>query len=759
LINSQLKGNRVFQENPVAGIASVEVIQQYANTVRVKIVGTEDIPTAKVISEDGQLLVQIGSERIVNQQSSPSDPQEMPTDPNQEMEPSELVVTATRTEEPLEDVPRSVTVISRDELQEQTNLTSNLGDILGQLVPGFGPPNQSNRTNAQTLRGRDPSVLIDGVPQTSNASVNVQLRYIDPSSIERLEIVRGPSAIYGGEATGGVVNIITRKPEAETVNFTTEIGTRAALGEFEEESFGSDLRATLTTSQDGIDFVGNVSFEDTGEFFDAEGDIIPPNNTALSNTDSFNVLGKLGFDLTEEQRLQFTVNHAQDNRKLNFLAAGNPEHPEGKAVAISQDVTFVNVDPPEIRSASVNAVYSHDDIFGSSLQAQLYYRASEQSTTPFPGDFAFINTNDEQTWGGRLQIEIPIAETAELLWGVDIEQQENGKNIFLQLDNEALDQGRVEQIAEFTGYPDYDLNSIGLFAQGEWNITDRFATLGGIRYERFNFGADDFTNFGGAEITGGEVDFDDVLFNIGTVYDVTNSISVFANFAQGFSAPDFDNIFQGASDDFVVSEGFEDLQAQTVDEYEIGIRGNWNQVQASLSAFYNYSELGSRLVEGDGRFFVLQRSPQRNYGIEGTVDWQATDDLQVGGIVSWNEGEFEDDETGDFLPLGRFDIQPLKLTAYIQHETTPGWTNRLQFLYVGDRDRAFDEGVDPVAIEGYFLVDYITSIRVGQGQLEIGIENLFDHQYRPVYSQALRRPIDFFAGRGRTFNVRYSIDW
>jgi iron complex outermembrane receptor protein len=130
----------------------------------------------------------------------------------------------------------------------------------------------------------------------------------------------------------------------------------------------------------------------------------------------------------------------------------------------------------------------------------------------------------------------------------------------------------------------------------------------------------------------------------------------------------------------------------------------------------------------------------------------------VGGIFSWNKGEFENDE-GDFVPLGRFDIQPLKLTAYIEHETLPGWTNCLQGLYVGNRDRAFDEGVDTVAIDSYFLLSYLSSIQVGQGQLQIGVENLLDNQDFPVYSQALTRPIDNFVGRGRTVSVSYRLNW
>jgi iron complex outermembrane receptor protein len=747
--NAQFSGGEFRQLNPVAGVSEVTAVNT-GNNIQVRITGEAGTPQGEVVQSASGLTLNV------------TPVAEMAED--EEIEVIELVVTATRTQQAPEDIPRSVTVINRQQLEEQANLTQNIGDILGQLVPGFGPPNQANRSNAQSLRGRNAQVLIDGIPQSSNSSLLVQLRYIDPSSIERIEVVRGPSAIYGGEATGGVINIITRRPEGDRLTSTTEFGVTAALGELEDDSFGTDLRHTISVNEDDIDFVANFSLTNTGQFYDAEGDIIPPNNTVLSDTESINLLGKLGFNFGEEQRLEFTLNHAQDNRDLDYIAAGNPDPDEVKAIAIPGEVTFVDVDSPYIRSTSANVSYTHEDILGSFLTAQGYYRTSENSAIPFPGGANFppyIPSGSDEVFGGRLQLETPIASTAEVLWGVDIERQRNGESVFTDLDPDQLEQGRAVSINVDIGAPEYDLNSLGLFAQGQWDITDKLAALGGVRYERFTFSADDFTNpFSGNFITGGEVDFEDVLFNVGTTYDVTNNVSVFGNFAQGFSAPSFRNIFQGSPDGFAISEGFQDLQPQKVDEYEIGIRGNWNQVQASIAAFYNYSELGTRLeVVPDNRFFVLARSPQRNYGVEATIDWQATNDLQVGGIFSWNEGEVDSGEDGDFQPLNTFNIQPLKLTAYVQHETLPGWTNRLQALYVGDRDRAFEEGTDPDPIEGYFLVDYISSIQLGKGQLQIGVENLFDNQYFPVFSQRLQRPIDKIPGRGRTLSVRYQLNW
>ncbi|NEQ33754.1 MAG: TonB-dependent receptor, partial [Leptolyngbya sp. SIO4C5] len=80
-----------------------------------------------------------------------------------------------------------------------------------------------------------------------------------------------------------------------------------------------------------------------------------------------------------------------------------------------------------------------------------------------------------------------------------------------------------------------------------------------------------------------------------------------------------------------------------------------------------------------------------------------------------------------------------------------------------DRDRPAetlnDRGrpIDPEPIEGYIVVDYITSIDLWEGTLQLGVHNLFDNQYSSVYSQALRA--SDLAEPGRTFSASYRLSW
>ena len=87
--------------------------------------------------------------------------------------------------------PRSVAVIKRNQIQQQAILTRNVGRILGQLVPGLSPLTLSNRRAGLFLRGRRVRVLLDGVPLGGSAVVSG----IDPNTIERIEVIRGPSPL------------------------------------------------------------------------------------------------------------------------------------------------------------------------------------------------------------------------------------------------------------------------------------------------------------------------------------------------------------------------------------------------------------------------------------------------------------------------------------------------------------------------------------------------------------------------------------
>jgi iron complex outermembrane receptor protein len=745
-------GDEFVASNPFEGINSVVVTQQDRNTVQVVITGDTGVPGAEVIPAQSGLVLGVTPEI-------------------EAIETIELVVTATRTAQRVEEVPRSVTVINREQIEEQTNLTRSVPEILGTLVPGLGPPpsEATPRSIVQNLRGRSAAILIDGVPLTSNYGLDRELRTIDPDIVERIEVVRGPTAIYGGQATGGVINIITRRPADQPLRVTAEAGFELSLTH-PEDSFGNTLGVGVSGQEGIYDYLVSVRREDTGAIFDAEGDRIPETSGGgIIDSEAYSILAKAGVNFDDLQRLQFTFDFYDARQDTNFISDPSirdiPGIQKARALEVNSDVE--GTDLAGDQNLVLNLNYTHEDLFGSQVQTQAYYRDS--TSIVGAGDFrgGFFDAIVRQRamgdkWGGRLQIDTPVSlpgASSSVLWGLDY-VRENNEAPFEVFDPDAFDEDNtLRKIDERTFVPLHTLSQLGLFAQLQWDVNDRWLVNGGLRHERIGLEVDDYTTFFGRDIEGGELDFSATVFNIGSVYGVTDEVSIFANFAQGFSVPGFAGVLRNPPDEFTnVEQNIDLTEPIKVNNYEIGVRGNWRNIQASLAAFYNTSDLGEGFTFL-GETSQQVRAPERLYGVEATVDAQLDEEWQVGSIFSWTEGESDADDDGEFLPISTFRIQPLKLTTYVEHQTTPGWKNRLQLLYVGGRDRAFEEDVDSVAIDDYFVVDYISSIQVGEGTLQIGVQNLLNNQYIPVQSQFLSGFNEIFnaAASGITLRVGYSV--
>ncbi len=92
-------------------------------------------------------------------------------------------------------------------------------DILGFLVPSLTPSSGTTSNYGMTMRGRVVQYMIDGVPQTGYRDGSRQLNSIQPSMIERIEVVSGATSIYGSGATGGIINIITKSGGQDPISF------------------------------------------------------------------------------------------------------------------------------------------------------------------------------------------------------------------------------------------------------------------------------------------------------------------------------------------------------------------------------------------------------------------------------------------------------------------------------------------------------------------------------------------------------------
>lgn len=669
----------------------------------------------------------------------------------------EVVVQASRRPETLGSVASSVSVLDSEALGTQRGITSDLGGILAQEVPGLAPSSGSLSNYGQTLRGRTPFVMIDGVPQnTPLRDAARYLRTLSPEVIERVEVVRGASALYGYGATGGAVNIITKESSPD-LEATSQVGIRASAADL-QDSFTGRLHQSVAGQSQGVEYVASGSYERWGQFYDGEDRLIPQDprgQGGLAGANELNLLAKVGGHLTDQQRLTASVNYYTFFQHMKY---GREPGTFGEAPTSAVAEETIPGKDPGTRNAIGQLRYEHADVFGSQVRARVYGQdyMTRFGYADFYPDGGGQGVVESTKLGIRTDATTSLGLTpgSELLWGVDALRDQTAQ---------PLEDGRIF-------VPEMTQTSMAPFAQIRVPVGNRLTVRGGVRYEALTLAVDGFTtlfpvldtNGDGTpdernEVDGGTLTYDNTVFNLGAVVTVAEPLDVLGSFEQGFSVSDVGRVLRGTG-----ASSVEQLQpeAKTVNSYEAGVRITTPTVDATATGFYNTSELGS--TYGDLPELEIVRSPERIHGVEVTTDVQVVQAVTVGGSFTWLEGKRDANDDGHYetyLPGNR--IPPTKSTGYLEVTPIEGWTSRIQILYSGSRDRFEDEersyGEGP--IERYTLIGLSSRIAAGPGVFRIGVENLFDTYYYPVRSQFTNFGFAYTPGRGRTLSLSYAVQW
>jgi vitamin B12 transporter len=216
----------------------------------------------------------------------------------------EVVVTATKIEEPVEETTSDVVVITGDEIRSEN--TEFVVDVLEDIPELNVVQNGGTGTLAQVfLRGSGPSevvVMIDGVKVKSTTTGTFDLSGISVDDIERIEIVKGPqSTIYGSEAQGGVINIITKRAKETGVDATLEGG-----------SFGT-YRGSATFSGAFERFDYRV----TASYFNTDGISIAKDGEEEDGYENTSVSAKIGLNPSEALRIEVNGRYYTDRSELD----------------------------------------------------------------------------------------------------------------------------------------------------------------------------------------------------------------------------------------------------------------------------------------------------------------------------------------------------------------------------------------------------------------------------------------------------------
>ncbi|MDX1661870.1 MAG: TonB-dependent receptor, partial [Gemmatimonadota bacterium] len=640
-------------------------------------------------------------------------------------------------------VPAAVSVVHREDVDEQSAFATDLGKILAQTVPGLAPSTGTASNFGQTLRGRDLHVLVDGVPlSTPLRDGKRSLKSIDPAAIERIEVVRGANAAYGFGATGGIVNVVTRDPGVGDTENRTSVRVAAST----THPDGSlDARAShhLSGGSGTVRYSAGVALENTGRVYDADGDLAPLDplgQGGLAEARGINLFGTLLWNVDEDRDLSFTVDRYDFQQEdLEFVTVPGVPGQE-KATAEPGDSPSDDVGN-ESTVASVR--FRDGDVAGSAVEAHGYF-SDHRARFPFTSFFDSQSTIESEKWGGRLTIQTPLpvlVEGAALTWGVDLLWDET---------SQPLDDGRFF-------VPPMQQSSVGPYAQLRLPLGERVIASGGVRREEIWLDVDDFTTIeevGGVAVEGGSLRYDATVFNAGATVGVLEGLDLFGGFSQGFSVSDVGRELRGTE---IPSVEVLSPEPQKVDQWELGLRGADATYRWSLVGFRTESELGVTF----GPDLRIARAPEETRGVEASLDVVPAEDWMAGGTFAWVEGERDADDDGEIDdPLGPSRIPPTKWTGYLENATLPGWTNRLQVLYSGSSDDFPEsEGFGQGEVDAFTLVDLSSKVDLGPGALTLAVTNLLNELWFPPASQWYNLPGSYAAGPGRSVSASYEISW
>ncbi|MHA3886033.1 TonB-dependent receptor [Stutzerimonas degradans] len=677
-----------------------------------------------------------------------------------------VTISATRARSEAGKTPQKITVISREQIEQQLAITSDHGAVLSNLIPSYSPSRQKMSSAGETFRGRSALILIDGVPQSTPLRDSQRDGYvIDLSMVERIEVIHGASAEHGLGATGGIINYVTRRPASGTLRQHAGISFTAPT-DYQSEGLGHKLDYRVEGTQGNFDYLASASWQSQGMFYDANGDLIGVDDTQgdVMDSTSHDLLLKLGYWLDDNQNIGLMVNRYEvegeheyvnvpGNANAGIPATSRKGDPLGKA--------------PQNEVLATSLSYKHADLYGNELGLQLYsqrfrgrfgggYNGTFQDTSIAPAGTLFDQSqNESDKYGGKLTLSRDglLDNHLKLTGGLDVLQDTTSQQLILT-DREWV--------------PETVFRNYAPFLQAEVRLLEQLTLFTGVRHEFAELEVDSFrtiasTNpaLGGVDVEGGQPNFEETLYNAGLVWQMNDWAQLFGNYSEGFGMPDVGRVLRGIGTPGTRVDNFLDLQPIVTENREIGLRLKHGPFDAEISYYESDADLGSRL-DSVGGVYQIRRERTEIDGIEFTGGWQVNDAHRMTLTYAQVNGQSDTDGDGDVdTDLDGANISPDRYGLSWQ----ANWNDRLHSLLQANHyaSRGFDQA--GLNFDGYTLVDASVGYRLPVGEVSLGIENLLDRDYLTYYSQAANTGSDVtrngrvFNGRGRTLMLGYQVSF
>ena len=476
-------------------------------------------------------------------------------------------------EESIFNSPQAITVVTQQELLERAPRTP--AEAL-RYKPGIWVQKTGHRGGAPIIRGFMGNRVIysfDGI-RRNTASLfggpNGFLQNIDALDVDRIEVIRGPgSVLYGSDAIGGVINVITNEvPYFSSRGVVTGGRTYGRWGSVDLEMSGR--QEFYVSSPNVFAFLGG-SLRDIDDLRGGSGiGVQSPSSWREENWD-----GQVDFLLDSNSRLQFFF------QEFNAPTSKRFDRPQN--------------DRATHRELYGLRLFSQDLMFADDLEATGYYHSQLQAS--FRND-ELDRDQADKTWGVDIKAAAEMTDDLRLVYGFHMHQDD------IKQDNPR--RGTTD--------PDVTWTNPALFALAEYQMTDWLRFDVGVRWDQFTLKSfapplnrfpqevQDAIALGELSISDFNLDTttDAVTGGVGTVISLTENLNLVGHVGRAFRAPNKNDLLRFGQFTFGFNVPSPGVQPESSWTYEAGLHASYENFAAALTGFH--TEVADAVVSNPGTF-------------------------------------------------------------------------------------------------------------------------------------------------------------
>ncbi len=663
-----------------------------------------------------------------------------------------IVVSGSRFEQKLEDVTGSVTVITEQDIERQ--LAVDLQTMF-KYDPSISSTGSGAGAQTLTVRGVGGNrvVFIKDGRRTNDGYAGgggylVGRNYFDVAGVKQVEVAKGAaSSLYGSDALGGIVVITTKDPSDYLVDQQSLV--KVALG-YQGQS--NQVAADITAAKDLGDFAISAvySHRDSEEVQNYVEDL--PGYDARSDA----LLLKVEQKLDEKRTLKYTLDYFNQTTEQVITPSIQETEDEDTNISFALDYD----------SDMATAIF--DKWYG-----QLSYSRYEQQSDQISAARNYIDYNDygfEQDILGLKAVfskEVKGVNTEhEFVYGIDIDLYDTTRP---RLKTRVLNDGTVDFTNEKQkAFPGADTSLVGVYMQDsiKFNETD-WSLVAGIRYDYYALEAKKDALYADIELD----DITESAFSpkLGVIYQVDDNLSWYGQYVRGFKIPPHDQAYQSHGvEPFYQILPNADLDPESSDSFEIGLRYASSDISVNLSTFYAaYDDFIETTIAGveptyipnvNKTFYQYQNiSETQISGVEAGIAMYVTDDILLEANVAYVDGENKDSDQ----PLTS--ISPLNGSILVSTEFgNVNWTAAWR-LAKAQSDVVLDtNGNKTTQGNGYGVVDLYANYQWQAWQMNVGLLNLLDKEYVPfelIAGQSKGTDFSQYSQPGRNVSARISYQF